>query len=125
MALDIYFRGPGDPNYQDGIYQVKDDIENTIQQVRMTLLTKPGEVLGEPNFGFGMEKYLFEFDEYSLDLINRDANEQIQNFVMMARKYAVQASTSYLEGDDPYKVGLVMDVKINGDKSAFAALFDV
>lgn len=125
MALDIYFRGPGDPNFREGIYQVSDDMENTLQQVRMTLLTKKGEVLGEPNFGFGMEKYLFEYDTFPLEAIDREANELIQNFVMMAKKYSVQAETSYLPGDDEYRVGLVMDVKINGQKSAFAALFDV
>lgn len=125
MALDIYFRGPGDPNYKDGIYQVTDDIENTIQQVRMTLLTKKGEVLGEPDFGFGMEKYLFEFDDFPLPVIDKDANTQIQTYVMMAKKYSVQAETSYFDTGDENRVGLVMDVKINGEQSAFAALFDV
>jgi hypothetical protein len=125
MALDIYFRGPGDPNFKDGIYQVTDDIENTIQQVRMTLLTKKGEVLGEPDFGFGMERYLFEFDDFALATIDSDANSQIATYVMMAKKYAVQAQTSYMDTGDEYRVGLVLDVKINGEKSAFAALFDV
>jgi hypothetical protein len=125
MALDIYFRGPGDPNFKDGIYQVTDDIENTIQQVRMTLLTKKGEVLGEPDFGFGMEKYLFEFDDFSLATIDSDANTQIATYVMMAKKYAVQAQTSYMDTGDENRVGLVLDVKINGETSAFAALFDV
>jgi hypothetical protein len=125
MALDIYFRGPGDPNFKDGVYQVTDDIENTIQQVRMTLLTKKGEVLGEPEFGFGMERYLFEFDSFPLGTIDNDANTQIATYVMMAKKYAVQAQTSYMDTGDENRVGLVMDVKINGDKSAFAALFDV
>jgi hypothetical protein len=125
MAIDIYFRGPGDPNYRDGIYQVTDEIENTIQQVRMTLLTKKGEVLGETDFGFGMERYLFEFDSFSLPVIDQDANEQIATYVMMAKKYLVSAETSYITGEDENRVGLVMDVRINGDKSAFAALFDV
>lgn len=126
MALDFYFRSAGDPNFRDGIFQVTDDIENTIQQVRMTLLTKKGEVLGEPEFGFGMDKYLFEFDTFPLSAIDKDANEQITNFVMMARKYKVLAETSYITGDtDPNRVGLVLDVKINGEQSAFAALFEV
>lgn len=125
MANDIYFRGPNDPNYKEGIVTVSDDIENTLQQTRMTLLTKKGEVLGEPDFGFNMDKYLFEFDSYPASLINQEANEQIKEYVLMAQKYKVEANTFYLEGDDENRPSLVMEVLLDGKKSAFAALFDV
>ena len=126
MAVDFYFRTEGDPNYRPGIFEVKDDIENTVQQVRMTLLTKKGEVLGEPDFGFGMEKYLFEFDNLSITGIEQETNQLVEDYVLNARKYKVGIAAGYLDdAGDPYKTSIVLDVKINGETSAFAALFDV
>lgn len=126
MALDFYFRNENDPNYQPNIYEVKDDIENTIQQVRMTVLTKKGEVLGEPDFGFGMEKYLFEFDTISIAPMEQEVNQLIQDYVLNSRKYNVKSTVSYLDSaDDPYKSTLALDIKIDGSQSVFAALFDV
>jgi hypothetical protein len=126
MAVDFYFRNEDDPNYQPNIYEVKDDIENTIQQVRMTVLTKKGEVLGEPDFGFGMEKYLFEFDTISIEPMEKEVNQLIQDYVLNARKYNVKSTVSYLDSaDDPFKSTLALDIKIDGSQSVFAALFDV
>ena len=44
VGKDLYLRAPGDPNYQEGIYESNDSIENALQQIRMTLLTRAGEV---------------------------------------------------------------------------------
>jgi hypothetical protein len=44
---DFYFRPVEDPNYKTDIFESINDIENTVSQVRMTLLTRKGEVLGE------------------------------------------------------------------------------
>ena len=73
--LDFFFRNPIDPNYRTGIYESRDEIENTITQIRMTLLTRKGEVLGEPNFGFDATGYLFEFEGNSLDHIEKVADD--------------------------------------------------
>lgn len=125
-SVDFYFRNPSDPAYREGILQTNDDLENTLQQVRMTLLTKKGEVLGEPDFGFGMEQYLFEFDSIPLSLINKDANEQIEEYVLYSRKYKVRAEAGYVTGiDDENRTSLVMDVLIDGSTKAFSTLFDV
>ena len=70
--IDFYFRAPGDPNYNPDLLSCSNDIENTIEQIRMTLLTKKGEVLGEPNFGLDTTKYLFEFEGYPLDSLEKE-----------------------------------------------------
>lgn len=125
-GIDFYFRNQNDPNFKDGILQVTDEIENTVQQVRMTLLTKKGEVLGEPDFGFDSDKYVFEFDNFSTKVIDQDANEQVRDYVMMAKKYQLEVQSGYLDGiDDEFRPGLVLNVKINGNQTAFSAMFDV
>lgn len=121
---DIYFRAETDPNYKDGIFESSDDTENTVYQVRMTLLTKKGEVLGEPNFGLDVTKYLFEFEGYPIRMLEREASDQIQDYVMLGKIYEVVPSAFTLEDDgDVHKVGLGLDVSIKG-KRAFAVLYE-
>jgi hypothetical protein len=124
IGKDLYMRRPGDPNYQEGVFESNDSIENVIQQVRMTLLTRTGEVLGE-DIGFDSEKYLFEFEGVNIGSLEDDANSQINEYVLLSRPYRISASGfTLMDEADPFRVGLGLDVKIDG-KSAFAALFDL
>lgn len=121
--LDFFFRDPTDPNYRTGIYESRDEIENTITQIRMTLLTKKGEVLGEPEFGFDATGYLFEFEGESLDNIEKAADEQIHNYVMMSKIYTIVAKPFTLSDiSDIHKAGLGITIEVNGIR-AFAALY--
>jgi hypothetical protein len=90
----------------------------------MTLLTRPGEVLGE-DIGFNSERYLFEFETLSMEELERDANEQITEYVLLSKPYNIVAE-SFTISDlaDSYKTGIGLDIKVDG-KSAFATLFDL
>lgn len=124
MITDFYFRGIQDPNYRDDLFASIDQIENTVSQVRMTLLTKKGEVLGEPEFGFDATKYLFEFEGGLNDEIESEIHKQIDDYVMMSKTYDIQATAFTLDSAlDPFKAGLGLDVSINGRRS-FAVLYD-
>ena len=121
--IDFFFRNPTDPNYRPGIFESRDQIENTISQIRMTLLTKKGEVLGEPEFGFDATGYLFEFEGGPLDHIEKVADEQIHNYVMMSKLFTIEAKAFTLNDlSDSYKSGLGISIEINGNR-AFAALY--
>lgn len=121
---DFYFRPVEDPNYKTDIFESTNDIENTISQVRMTLLTRKGEVLGEPNFGLDVTKYLFEFEGYPIDILEKEAADQIQNYVMLTKIYEVVPTAFTLDdASDVFKVGLGLDISING-KRTFAALYE-
>lgn len=121
---DFYFRSEGDPNYKDNIFDVGDEIENTVSQVRMTILTKKGEVLGEPNFGIDVTKYLFEFEGYPLDLLEKEAAEQINDYVLLSKIHQVNPVAFTLSDvSDIYKVGLGLDISIKGKRS-FAVLYE-
>jgi hypothetical protein len=124
IGKDFFMRSPNDPNYREGIFESNDPIENAIQQIRMTLLTKPGEVLGE-DIGFNSEKYLFEFEFADLSGMENEANAQISEYVLFSRPYNIKVDALHLSNlSDVYKVGLGLDVKIDGI-SAFATLFDI
>ena len=77
---DFYFRDQTDPAFRADQLEVYDSLEETLQQVKMTLFTRKGEVLGEPNFGIDVEKYLFEFtvDPFAL---SKEATDQINTYV--------------------------------------------
>ncbi len=124
IGKDFYLRSPGDPNYREDIFESNDSIENAVQQVRMVLLTRKGEVLGE-DIGFDSEKYLFDYEFSDLGEMERDANAQINEFVLLARPYTITAEAFTMDDiGDPYKVGLGLGVKVDG-KSAFATMFDL
>ena len=122
--IDFYFRAPGDPNYVPNQLSTTDNIENTIEQIRITLLTKKGEVLGEPEFGLDVTKYLFEFEGNSLESLEKEADEQIHTYVMMSKIYTVVSSAFTLDDDaDLYKTALGLDIRLNGRRT-FAALYE-
>jgi hypothetical protein len=82
---DFYIRPEGDPAFRPEQLEVYDELESALQQIKMTLFTKKGEVLGEPEFGLEVEKYLFEFtiDPFAL---TKEAGGQINKYVGEARK---------------------------------------
>ena len=47
-------------DYEDGITLIKDHVEMVKQNVKMILLTAPGERIMEPDFGVGLMSFLFE-----------------------------------------------------------------
>jgi len=85
---DFYLGNTADPGYDPNRLEVYDDLEETLQQTKMTLFTNKGEVLGEYDFGLQVEKYLFEFtiDPFSL---SKEASGQINKYVGSARKRAI------------------------------------
>lgn len=124
VGKDLFFRAPGDPNYHEGLFESRDTIENAIQQVRMTLLTRPGEVLGE-DIGFNPEKYLFDFEGANISTLTSEANEQIAEYVVLAKPLQISAKAfNIADLGNPYHIGLGLDVLINGT-TAFATLFDL
>lgn len=57
---EIYNRDPSDVKYKSGLVEVTDPVEIAIGQLKMLLLTNPGEVLGDPKFGIGLENLIFD-----------------------------------------------------------------
>lgn len=112
---DFYMRSEGDPKYKRGILQVSDDTEEAISQIKMTLLTDKGEVLGEPEFGLEVNKYLFDFETDPFGLSN-EANLQIEKYVASSKIKNIEVSPSKFTDDRDRDV-FVLEVNINGNNS--------
>lgn len=119
---DFYMRSANDPKYRPDQIEVYDEIEASINQVKMTLLTNRGEVLGEPNFGIEAEKYLFEFELDPFKLAE-DANTQISKYVGEAKKRKISAKPQYITDAKDRKIYVLL-VAIDGRRSPFAVLYD-
>tara|TARA_R110000868_G_scaffold110719_2_gene299640 strand:+ start:514 stop:885 length:372 start_codon:yes stop_codon:yes gene_type:complete len=118
---DFYTRTQDDPKYTSGLIENSDSLEETIAQIKMTLLTNKGEVLGEPNFGIEVNKYLFEFDIDPFQL-SSEASSQIDSFVTGSNIYDIKVKPSRYSDDKDRDV-FVLGIDITGEDS-FGIFYD-
>lgn len=113
MARELYTRDINDPNYQPGLLEVDDELEMLIGQIKMILLTAPGEVLGSPQFGIDLEGKLFDtsIDENQL---KRDILNQVREYCHLAFKYNVQFEIKFFKGS--VRDACLIDIIINEAK---------
>ena len=119
---DFYMRPEYDPKYRPDQVEVYDEIEACINQVKMTLLTKKGEVLGEPNFGVELESYLFDF-ELDPSALSDSASRQVDKYVMESKKRSISIKPSYTTDEKDRKI-YALQIQIDGRRSPFAILYD-
>jgi hypothetical protein len=120
---DFYIRPENDPAFQQDQLEVYDELESTLQQVKMTLFTEKGEVLGEPDFGLDVEKYLFEFtiDPFSL---TKEASGQISKYVTEAKKRDITVKPASYSDDQVNKEVFVLLIDIPELKNQISIFYD-
>ena len=64
-------------------YTMIDDFDSLIKQnLKMLILTAPGERIMEPEFGVGIRKYLFEnFNNNIYEQIDNDIRRQVERYM--------------------------------------------
>ena len=93
-----------------------DETEQILQQIRMVLGTKPGQVLGSYEFGIDLSKFLFRMnftEEQILYLVNLVI---AQNVVYDTAKYQVYATVDYGHNIDDTSDYAVIDIVVNQKK---------
>lgn len=120
---DFYIRTEDDLKYLADRVEVNDELESAIQQVKMTLFTKKGEVLGEPDFGIELNNYLFE---YSIDpnRLSKDATAQINKYVAESRKRQITVSPSLYPDEKSNRDIFVLLINIPELKNSIAMFYD-
>lgn len=120
---DFYFRDQTDPAFRADQLEVYDSLEETLQQVKMTLFTRKGEVLGEPEFGVDVEKYLFEF---SIDpfAISKEANDQINTYVGEGRARTIKTRPATYSDSRAGREIFVLLVDIPELKNSLSIFYD-
>jgi len=113
MISDIYNRSPEDPNYVYGILQHSDPIESIISKIKMIFGTSQGQVLGDLNFGVGLEDLVFQTRINKLEL-EEQIKSQILQYVDESKDYKIEPRVSFGKGDGfDYAV---IDIFINNRK---------
>jgi hypothetical protein len=110
---EIYPRNPDDPNYQSGLLHTDDEVEILIGMIKQCLLTRPGEVLGDPYFGIDLEGMIFdlEIDQATLE---RAIQMHLLTYVPLAfSKFNVDFRVGFLKGST--RDACVIDFAIKGN----------
>ena len=113
MVKEIYIRTPEDPNYRYNLFSHSDPIESIIAKLKMILGTTQGQVLGDINFGVGVEDLIFETRVNKLELEEKIL-KQIQGYISESSQFKIQPSVSFgkAEGFDY----CVIDVLVNDER---------
>lgn len=119
---DFYMRNENDPKFVKDQIEVYDDLEATLNQIKMTLLTNKGEVLGEPNFGLQIEKYLFEFEVDPFGLAN-EATSQMETYVPESKKRRITVTPAKMLDSVGGREVFVLSINLEEQKNAFAILY--
>jgi predicted HTH domain antitoxin len=120
---DFYTRTDGDAKYEDGRLEISDDLESAIQQIKMTLFTNKGEVLGEPDFGLDIEKYLFEYSIDS-DLIAKEATMQINRYSNELAKRSITVDSMMYPDEVSNRDIFVLLINLPEQKDPIAVFYD-
>jgi hypothetical protein len=90
---DFYIRYKGHPKFRDN-YIIEDDVISVIiQKYEMILFTNKGEVLGLPNFGCDLERFLFQ-TKVSSEFVEEIIRQQIQIYIpeLIGMNYKLEVS---------------------------------
>ena len=113
MVKEIYIRNPEDPNYRYNLFEHSDPIESIISKIKMILGTTQGQVLGDLNFGVGIEDLIFETRINKLELEEKIL-KQVQAYISESSQFKIQPSVSFGKADGfDY---CIIDFYINDEK---------
>jgi len=70
----------------DGYYKLNKTLGEVMKQnIKMVVLTSPGERIMQPNFGVGLRNYLFEQDSSVFPALKRRIENQVRKYVPYVR----------------------------------------
>lgn len=68
--------------YGEDFFTIKQDSALYAEELKRLLMTNPGERVGQPYFGVGLRKMLFELaDETSADVVKSNITEQVEDYM--------------------------------------------
>ena len=118
MISEIYIRNPEDPNFALNVLSHSDPIESIISKIKMIFGTRQGQVLGDLNFGLGIEDLVFETRVNKIQL-EEDIKRQIGQYISESAQYKITPSVSFGKADG-YDYAII-NIFIN-DTKAFGLL---
>jgi len=115
MIREIYIRSENDPNFEPGIIDYSNEVENVISQIQMILGTKPGDVLGDYFFGVDIGYAVFNTKMTAQQVRDKIA-DQISQYVTHGDKISIGVDVNFGDSGKGYDYA-VIDISINGEKA--------
>lgn len=115
MIKEIYTRTKDDPYYEEGVIDFSNEVESVITKVRTLLNTKPGEVLGDYNFGLNLDYLVFN-TKVSASEIKKVIDDKLNIYVPNTSNISLSTQVSFGHSGYGYDYA-VIDVYINGTKA--------
>jgi hypothetical protein len=110
---EIYPRNPDDPNYKEGLLHTDDQVEILIGMIKNCMLSRPGEVLGDPYFGIDLEGLIFDL-EVDQATLNRAVELHLLTYVPLASSvFDVGFKIGFLRGET--RDTCIIDFAIKGN----------
>ena len=113
MIQDLYIRDPQDPNFQYGILSHSNAIESIISKIKMLFGTRPGQVIGDINFGLGIEDLIFE-TRINKTQLEDNIKSQFEAYISETADFTITPSVSFGKADG-YDY-CIIDVLVNNIK---------
>lgn len=113
MIRDLYVRSWDDPNYQYGVLEHSDLIESIITKIKVLLGTRQGQVLGDLNFGLGIEDLIFETRINKIQLEEK-IKSQFDQYISESKDFSITPSVSFGK-DEGYDYAII-DIFISNEK---------
>lgn len=115
MIKEIYTRTKDDPYYEEGVIDFSNEVESVITKVRTLLNTKPGEVLGDYNFGLNLDYLVFN-TKVPASEIKKVIDDKLNIYVPNTSNISLSTQVSFGHSGYGYDYA-VIDVYINGTKA--------
>lgn len=113
MIRDIYIRSSEDSQYNFGILEHSNAIESIISKIKVLFGTRQGEVLGDLNFGLGIEDLVFE-TRINKTQLEEKIKRQINSYISESADYKIEPVVSF--GRDQGYDYAIIDILINNEK---------
>jgi hypothetical protein len=110
---EIYPRNPDDPNYKEGLLHTDDQVEILIGMIKNCMMTRPGEVLGDPYFGIDLEGLIFDL-EVDQNTLTRAIDLHLLTYVPLAYSvFNVEFQVGFIQGET--RDACIIDFAIKGN----------
>jgi len=111
--VDFYIRTKEDVNYREGVLETGNPLEIFISKIKMILNTNPGEILGFPEFGAGLEQVLFDMN-VDVEVIKIHIQKQIEEYCKESVYFDTNVDIKFFKGT--IRDWVLVDIFIDGTK---------
>lgn len=120
MAIDFYVNplveNASQKENTSRYLEVYNDLDLYIMQLEVLFTTLPGEVLGSPDFGLDLEKYVHELNLTEED-IKKEIRQKCFDWVPLFYNIPTEINIQFIKDSVTYREFMVIDMLILGENA--------